>query len=290
MQKQSYCVGNHYFSLSIPAYLDMKLGPYKSFRCDASPKTLFHFQALPKLSLQKKVKIINKLDNGIIAIDLFRLEDNGYRFHLTESGSSDYMIMDSDAFFSLAQIQIPDEKSSDSFLLHSAIMIIYAFATAKLDTLLMHASVIKNDNQGIMFLGKSSTGKSTHSQLWIDHIKHSDLLNDDNPVVRIIDDKAWVFGSPWSGKTPCYKNDNAPLNSIVRLRQASANKINRLPALQAYAAILPSCSCMRWEDDMMTGVHRTVEKLTAITDCYLLDCLPDQEAAGLAYSTIYKNK
>jgi hypothetical protein len=36
-------------------------------------------------------------------------------------------------------------------------------------------------------LGKSGTGKSTHSRLWLDYVEGSELLNDDNPVVRIID-------------------------------------------------------------------------------------------------------
>ena len=57
-----------------------------------------------------------------------------------------------------------------------------------------------------MLLGKSGTGKSTHSRLWLKYIPDTKLLNDDNPAVRIMDNNTiMIYGTPWSGKTPCYK-------------------------------------------------------------------------------------
>ncbi len=80
-----------------------------------------------------------------------------------------------------------------------------------------------------MFLGPSGTGKSTHASLWLENVEGTELVNDDNPVVRILDDGSIkVYGSPWSGKTPCYLNVNYPLGGIVNLIQASHNKISRL--------------------------------------------------------------
>ena len=39
-----------------------------------------------------------------------------------------------------------------------------------------------------MFLGPSGTGKSTHARLWLQYIDSTELVNDDNPVVRIYQD------------------------------------------------------------------------------------------------------
>ena len=48
-----------------------------------------------------------------------------------------------------------------------------------------------------MFLGKSGTGKSTHARMWLKYIQGTDLVNDDNPVVRVANDgTAVVYGSP----------------------------------------------------------------------------------------------
>lgn len=76
-----------------------------------------------------------------------------------------------------------------------------------------------------MLLGKSGTGKSTHSRLWLKYIPDTKLLNDDNPAVRIMDNNTiMIYGTPWSGKTPCYKNVGVLLEGLVRLRQAPENQ------------------------------------------------------------------
>lgn len=62
------------------------------------------------------------------------------------------------------------ETEADAFVLNNILMMIYAFNTACSDTVLMHASVIKKDGKGYLFQGKSGTGKSTHSGLWLKHI------------------------------------------------------------------------------------------------------------------------
>ena len=107
-----------------------------------------------------------------------------------------------------------------------------------------------------MFLGRSGTGKSTHSRLWLESIEGTELLNDDNPVIRVTDGQAFIYGTPWSGKTPCYKNEVLPLKAVVRLSQAPHNKIERLSPLQSYASLMPACSCMRWDRPSVDALHK----------------------------------
>ena len=93
----------------------------------------------------------------------------------------------------------------------------YAFRTATLGTLEMHASVIAHEGRGYLFLAKSGTGKSTQSRMWLRCIEGAKLLNDDNPAIRIADGRPLVFGTPWSGKTPCWRNLSVPVKALVRL-------------------------------------------------------------------------
>ena len=47
-----------------------------------------------------------------------------------------------------------------------------------------------------------------------------------------------VYGSPWSGKTPCYRHVDYPVGAIVKLDQAPYNEIQRMKGLRAYGAIM----------------------------------------------------
>ena len=188
--------------------------------------------------------------------------------------------------FTKAELLFLEEKER-AFALNNTLMLMFAFSTARLGTLEMHSSVVMNGGKGYMFLGKSGTGKSTHSKLWMKNIPGTELLNDDNPILRLMPDgSARVFGSPWSGKTPCYKAKDVPVGAIVRIRQAPFNKIERLGAIQSYATLMSSASSFRPFSALAEGWHKTLEGLAASVPCYILDCLPDNEAAILCQSVV----
>jgi hypothetical protein len=172
----------------------------------------------------------------------------------------------------------------------NALMVLFALSTADKATALFHASMVSHDGKGYMFLGKSGTGKSTHARLWLQNIEGSELVNDDNPVVRIYSENgaatAVVYGSPWSGKTPCYRNVSYPLGGIVLLSQAPYNKIHRICGLKAYASLVSSISGKRWDSRIADGLHHTENELASTVPIWYLECLPDKEAAALCKTTI----
>ena len=169
----------------------------------------------------------------------------------------------------------------------NALMVLYALATADRQTALFHAAVVSHDGKGYMFLGPSGTGKSTHARLWLQHIEGTELMNDDNPVVRIAGDgTAVVYGSPWSGKTPCYRNVSCPLGGIVVLSQAPYNKIRRLSGIEAYVALMESISGKRWDERIADGLHQTENALASHVPVWHLECLPDGAAARLCCSNV----
>jgi hypothetical protein len=176
------------------------------------------------------------------------------------------------------------------FALNNALMVLYALATAGLGTALFHAACVSYKGLGYLFLGKSGTGKSTHARLWLKYIEGTELFNDDNPVVRLFEKDgrkfAVAYGSPWSGKTPCYKNVKFELGGFVLLSQAPFNKITPLKGVSAYAAIMPGISGMRWDKKIADGLHLTQNGLASNVPIWYLECLPDEEAAKLCCQTI----
>lgn len=114
-------------------------------------------------------------------------------------------------------------------LFRFGVWILFNIAALPLGAVAFHSSVISYRGRGVLFLGESGTGKSTHTRLWREHIPGAELLNDDSPIIRATDSEALVHGSPWSGKTPCYRNESCPIAAVVRLSQAPHNRIRRLP-------------------------------------------------------------
>ena len=180
----------------------------------------------------------------------------------------------------------------------NALMVLFALATADKGTALFHAAVVSHKGKAYMFLGPSGTGKSTHARLWLraspqplaiggEPTTGAELVNDDNPVVRVGGDGSTVvYGTPWSGKTPCYRNVSYPLGGIVLLSQAPHNKIRRLSGIEAYAALVPSISGKRWDAQIADGLHQTENALATNVPVWHLECLPDEEAARLCATQI----
>ena len=185
------------------------------------------------------------------------------------------------------EISTCDNSQHFRFLIWTA----FSLAALQYNVVPIHSSSIEHQEEAVLFLGESGTGKSTQSKLWIEHIHDSMLLNDDSPILRIVDNQLRVYGSPWSGKTPCYRNADYQAKAIVRIKRAPENTINELSTLESIAAIYPSFPPMfahdeRLADRLLNFVSQVIER----TPIYTLRCKPDAEAAIITHQEIYENR
>lgn len=300
MQEYKYTVAGHAFSVQAAEGIDLTaaLAPYAPFAdrdktaagaggsTSPGPGTVFLLTVVQanELPVPEKLALEFEQDDDGSQIRVFRPEADGgswfeFLLHGRLSGR-----MRTDAEFGTAVLSV---HTDPDFALNNALMVLYALRTARHGTALFHAAAVAYKGRGYLFLGRSGTGKSTHARLWLKHIPGAELLNDDNPVVRVFPDgTARVYGSPWSGKTPCYRNLDLPAGGFVQLAQAPHNAIRRLRGLGAYAALVASISGKRWDRNLADGLHETEEALTARIPVWHLDCLPDEAAARLCRDTI----
>ncbi len=289
MKNSYYSVAGFVFCLECPdaSALPERMANLAPFQSAARGPLLFtvHLvEKLPEGSWQPLFKTADGPGFPEIAIDQ---EPGGYRFRFSAlPGRPVAGLFCCDQDFRQAQLQLTGVD--DAFALNNALMLLFAFSTAREGALEMHASVVMNGGKGYLFLGRSGTGKSTHSSLWLKHIPGTELLNDDNPILRLeADGSARVYGSPWSGKTPCYKAQDVRVGAIVRICQAPRNQIRQLPPVQAYASLMASASAFRPFRELAEGWHKTLEALAGTVPCFTLDCLPDQAAAELCYKRVH---
>ncbi len=282
MKSQKYIVAGHVFELCMKDD-DSRwnlLENYLPFCASCECEPLFSLQVVESLPEESLTMLLagDSEDPAMPRMTIFRA-DSGYRIDMAPMQSAPVcgrLALDAD--YSSGKLET--RNSSGRFAIDNALMLMYAFRTSVLHTLELHASVIVRDGLARMFLGVSGAGKSTHSRMWIENVPGSELLNDDNPIVRVFPDgSVRVYGSPWSGKTPCYRNEDALLSAFVSIRKAPYNKITRQALIEAYSSIYSACSGFRDDKKMADGIHSTIEALVTGVPGFVLECLPDAEAA-----------
>lgn len=179
-------------------------------------------------------------------------------------------------------------RSPDAALLRFGLWFSFGLRGVVRGALPVHASAIVCRGRAVLFLGESGTGKSTHSRLWLDAFADTALLNDDSPVVRTDGAAPLACGSPWSGKTPCYRNEEYPIAGFVRLAQAPHNRIERLTGIRALGALLPSCPpAATGTPRLHDALYDTLSLLLAAIPVFGLECRPDPAAARLVRRTLF---
>ena len=263
---------------------------FAPFRLQDEPaELLFTMLVDDNLDWPQQSDEIGQFDCGGCNHGVYRTDDGGYLYSIHDIHDVLCSRMQSNADFSECSVSLYGKTwVQRNYGLNNALMMAYAFASACSATMLMHASVIRQGGKGYLMTAPSGTGKSTHTRLWYDNIPGCDLMNDDNPVVRIVDGQAVVYGSPWSGKTRCYRNIQAPVGGIVRIQQRPENTIRRLSPVEAFCNLLPAMSNMKWDKRVYNGICDGISQLIQLVGVHELGCLPNAEAAILCHDTIAK--
>ena len=165
------------------------------------------------------------------------------------------------------------------FVIDSMTRIYFSQYVALHGDMITHASVVGCDGRAYMFMGRSGTGKSTHSRMWMEAFGCT-LINDDCPMIhKDCNGDYLACGTPWSGKTPCWRDMALPLAGIARLRQAPANSFHRLSDVEAFVAFIPGMSVMTADSALYSAASSAALDIIARIPVGMLDCLPDRDAA-----------
>lgn len=226
--------------------------------------------------------------NGETVVD--RFTDGSYQYIIKDINGDECCLLQCDKTFSSCRCALNGSFAMRRFGLNNALMLVFAFAGCRRKTLLIHASLVRHDGWAYAFIAKSGTGKSTQVSNWLRYIPNCDLMNDDNPIVRVVDGQIFIYGSPWSGKTTCYRNVKARLGALTRIERSTTNSVERMSVVKAFASVLPSCSAMKWDKEVYDNICNIVSEVISSTPVYVLHCLPDRQSAELCCETIARSK
>lgn len=154
--------------------------------------------------------------------------------------------------------------------------------------IILHASAIKYMEKAILFTAPSGTGKSTHTKMW-EKFHNALIINDDTPVIRLMNNKPIAYGTPWSGFKLINSNDFAGLHAIVVLEQSNENKIHRLNKHEMIKHLLPRFFLPYQDNQLMETAFSIFSRIIEVTPVFLLQCRPDKQALDLAYKTVVED-
>lgn len=287
IREHYFCVATLPFSVTLPYGLDVEallpsFRPFHRTVC-TDEALIFRLTATTQSFADDRrgAELLDDFHSDMGHVSLLR---TGPTYHIDidyrHTGTVHTMTVDST--FSRATAYLRPADPCLGAILSSMIRILYAQTILRHGGISIHASCVSMEDRGYLFLGKSGTGKSTHAHQWMEAFPGCTLLNDDNPVLRLTGDRTvMVYGTPWSGKTPCYRNVSCPVSGIIRLQQSPENHFHPLDGPEAFAALLPSCSAIRQDSALQEALHTTLIHITEQVRIGRMQCRPDTEAAHL---------
>ncbi len=288
MERQTYKVAECAFTVIVPEDkdLDILLPNFGPFICRTREKLVFSLDATMARPLSSPDEmILDSTENEAGNISVSTCVD-GYIVRISYDSDlyEHSFLFENDFPKGKAYIDWNDPNAGD--VLSTMLRIFFSQMVLFQEGISLHASAVICGGKAFLFMGPSGAGKSTHSKMWLKAFEGCELLNDDNPTVRLIDEVPVAFGTPWSGKTPCYRNLSAPVGGVARIRQADHNHFISRKEVKAFITILPGCSAIHKDELIHAALCDDLVRITEKIPVGILECLPEEEAARLCRSSL----
>ncbi len=152
--------------------------------------------------------------------------------------------------------------------------------------MMLHSASVLYDNELVLFSAPSGTGKSTHAALW-NKLFDAPSINGDTNLIKIEDNKAMVYGTPWCGTSQIYTAKCYPLKAVMFLKQAPADAAHPLTVQEASLKLFARLINPLWNHAHLDLLSKNVEALSLIIKCGFLECTKEDSAAVVCKDFIY---
>ena len=157
----------------------------------------------------------------------------------------------------------------------------------KYNAVLLHACAFKIKEKGIAFGALSGTGKTTHMLLWQKIFgKEITVINGDKPILRFLEDKLYIYGSPWAGKEGLHNNIKVPLTDICRIKRSVNNNTRQISKDEGLKLLLNQVY-MPYDVQMRFKTLELINKISDNVNFWEIECNKDIAAAETSFNAIF---
>ncbi len=206
------------------------------------------------------------------------INTNNYQFEIS--------ISDNDLEY---EKQFDEFKQPNEYLESIAVLRKISDEIIKYDGFVLHSSILKVDDMAYAFLARSGTGKTTHCKLWCEYLKDRvSFINGDKPIIRIIDNIPYAYGTPWNGKEGFGNNTKAPLRSICFLHRGKLNRIIMMNKSNVMSSLVTQIVIPE-DEEKQDLLFKSIDSLIKYANFYYLDCNMEKDAAKVSFEMMHEH-
>ena len=170
-----------------------------------------------------------------------------------------------------------EEPTMRETLFH-AFRFTFLLIAQKKGLVMLHSASLLHKGKAWLFSGQSGTGKSTHTNLWLEQF-NSPLLNGDLNLIGMLGNAPVVYGIPWCGTSEIYTTDSYPLGGIILLKQDPVNHLVSLTDSQKQLYILQRLISPCWTAPMLDDNLAIVRAIVSKIHVFRYLCTKEPDAA-----------
>lgn len=152
------------------------------------------------------------------------------------------------------------------------ILLINYFALRKTGIFVHAVGLRDTDGRGLLFAGKSGSGKSTSAMVWHEH-SQATVLNDDRIILRRQNNEFFIYGSPWHGTFDDYLSTSrgrARLDKLFFIYHYRQNKAEKLDSKMALSMLYPQLFPTFWDKQSLDNIMTLAMDAVQSAPCYRL--------------------
>jgi len=222
----------------------------------------------------------------VVAIDnKYPFVENVCKGYITDNNNYNFIVCASENEIN-AEKMISEEEFSDGYIESICIYRNIAKKLPEYNAFVIHCAAIAYDGNAYCFSAKSGTGKTTHIKLWRKVFGEKVIpINGDKPVIKLVDNAFYVYGTPWSGKENFNTNTKAPLKGLCFIERGQDNQIEPLSIYNALNLLMQQIYIPDNNESFDTTIT-LIEAMLTNTPLWHLKCNISDEAANVAFNAM----
>lgn len=139
----------------------------------------------------------------------------------------------------------------------------------------VHACGMRDrDGRGYLFLGHSGAGKTTTAKLWAEAGVR--ILSDDRIILRHLEGKVWMYGTPWHGEAKFAEAMRTRLTQIFVLGRGVRNELIPMALPEAVANLFTRSFVPFYNAAALAFTLEVLQHVAGAASCSELRFVPDE--------------